>query len=315
MKRTLYLANLAVALIVLPVSYRLLAQGAGTMQTIYSFEAPPGAAYPEAGPIVSESGALYGTTSSGGTTTACGYFNCGTVYELTRPASPGGVWTPTLYSFGVDPNPHTPSAGLVLGASGALYGWAAGGTSNISEVFELTPPVSPGGPWAETTLYSFKGPPSDGGSPVGGLAMGENGSLYGATEAGGTYNDGTVFELTPPASPGGAWTLTVVYNFRGDGDGIQPGGGVIVGGKGEIYGTTQNGGSLGYGTVFGIALVDGVWEEKVLLSLNNNLIGPFGLALGHHGVLYGQNENSIFQATPPASAGDAWTVQILHTVE
>jgi uncharacterized repeat protein (TIGR03803 family) len=144
------------------------------------------------------------------------------------------------------------------------------------------------------------------------LAIGANGSLYGATSGGGTYNQGTVFELAPPGSPGGAWTLTVIYNFHGDGDGINPGAGVVIGDNGVIYGTTMYGGALGDGTVFGIELVSGVWEEKVLLSLDNNLINPIGLVRGHGGVLYGRSEYGIFKATPPRASGDAWTVQSLY---
>ena len=202
MKRTLYLTGLAIALIVLPAGHSLWAQ-TGKMETIYSFEAPPSATYPAAGPIISDSDVIYGTTSAGGTTTGCGYFNCGTVYELNRPASPGGPWTETtLYSFGGFSG-SDPQTGLVLGAGGKLYGW------NRNAAFELTPPVSPGGPWTETTLYGFQGSPIDGGSPTGGMAIAADGSIYGATHSGGTYNLGTVFELTPPAS-GTDWTLTAL---------------------------------------------------------------------------------------------------------
>jgi len=59
------------------------------------------------------------------------------------------------------------------------------------------------------TLYSFKGQP-DGSNPPAGVVIGEGGVLYGTTSFGGASNAGTVFQLKPPASPGGAWTETVL---------------------------------------------------------------------------------------------------------
>jgi uncharacterized repeat protein (TIGR03803 family) len=146
------------------------------------------------------------------------------------------------------------------------------------------------------------------------LAIAANGSLYGTTMQGGTYDLGTVFELTPHASSGGAWTLTVLHNFHGDGDGTFPGAGVIVATDGAIYGTTSQGGALGVGSVFRLKLVSGTWEEKVLSSLNEGEGAPTGLALGPGGVLYGQTaDNVIFELTPPTVAGGAWTFQSLYS--
>jgi uncharacterized repeat protein (TIGR03803 family) len=258
------------------------------METIYSFEAPPRATYPAAGPIFSQGGVIYGTTSAGGVNYSCGsFFNCGTVYELAPPASTGGAWTETtLYSFnngaGVEP-----ITSVVLGAGGKLYGWAPNGNYGNGAVYDLTPPASAGGAWTETLLYSFQGPPNDGGTPVGNLAIGENGSLYGATAFGGTYDQGTVFELAPPASAGSYWVPTVLYSFRGDGDGTNPGAGVAIGENGAIYGTTEGGGALGFGTVFALNLAAGVWEEKVLVSMGSTLDRPVGIALAHNGALDG----------------------------
>jgi uncharacterized repeat protein (TIGR03803 family) len=295
------------ALSALPACHSLLAQGTGKMETIYSFEAPPGPAYPAAGPTISPSGVIYGTTFGGGIGTDCGYFNCGTVYELTRPASPGEAWTETtLHSFTNGGDGAWPTTDLVFGAGGTLYGW------NDIGAFELTPPSSPSGPWTESIIYTFEGPPKDGGLPAGDLAIGKNGSLYGTTERGGTYDLGTVFQLTPPVSAGGAWTFGLMYSFRGDGDGTYPGAGVVVGDKGAIYGTTAQGGTLGFGTIFGLDLVSGVWEEKVLASLGSNGVGyPDGLVRGHNGALYGQSGFGAFKATPPAAPGGAWTVESL----
>ena len=87
------------------------------------------------------------------------------------------------------------------------------------------------------------------------LTVGPNGVLSGTTYYGGsgsscTFNlinggaCGTVFQLTPPSAPSGSWTHTVIYNFTGmNGDGALPLASVVMGKNGELYGTTEYGGS------------------------------------------------------------------------
>ena len=91
------------------------------------------------------------------------------------------------------------------------------------------------------TLYSFTGG-SDGSNPEGNMVMGPGGTLYGTTTAGGSSNNGTVFSLTPPASPGGPWTESVLYSFAGAPDGALPVGSLLMGPRGTLYGTTVLGG-------------------------------------------------------------------------
>jgi hypothetical protein len=74
-------------------------------------------------------------------------------------------------------------------------------------VFSLRPPASPGDTWTEAVIYQFKCAP-DGEGPIPGLVIDANGVLYGTTALGGTSSEcslgcGTVFSLSPPASPGG----------------------------------------------------------------------------------------------------------------
>jgi uncharacterized repeat protein (TIGR03803 family) len=73
-------------------------------------------------------------------------------------------------------------------------------------VYKLTPPVNGQGAWTATIIYRFTGSP-DGSQPHGSLLLGKNGELYGTTYVGGSAGEGTVFELTPPASPGGKFPL------------------------------------------------------------------------------------------------------------
>lgn len=84
-----------------------------------------------------------------------------------------------------------------------------------------------------------------------GVVIGKSGVLYGTTYTEGTSNGGTVFSLTPPASTGGAWIETVLYNFTGS-HGLNPTG-VAISKNGVLFGTTQNGGApCGCGTVFAL---------------------------------------------------------------
>jgi uncharacterized repeat protein (TIGR03803 family) len=164
--------------------------GAWTETVLHSFM-PAGSegGLPETGALIADaSGALYGTTLSGG--------NGGTVFKLTPPTTMNGEWTETVLISGL----ARPYAGLIADASGALYGTAYfGGTSGFGSIFKLTPPTTTGGTWTETVLYSFTGG-VDGAYPQAGLIADASGTLYGTTAAGGSGNPGygTVFKLTFP---------------------------------------------------------------------------------------------------------------------
>lgn len=70
---------------------------------------------------------------------------------------------------------------------------------------------------------------------------------YGATGC------GTVFELTPPATPGGAWTETILYSFTGQNGGGSTPGPLTLGPTGTVlYGPTSGGGTAGKGTIFAL---------------------------------------------------------------
>jgi len=206
---------------------------------------------PVAGVVIGCGGVLYGTTSNGPLT-----MGDGRVFSLTPPASPGATWTETvLYSF---PPFATPWGGVVIGSGGELYGTTAeGGTGAVGGVFSLSPPASAGGTWTEAVLHSFTGG-TDGSYPYAGVRIGNGGRLYGTTVNGGSSGVGTVFALTPPASPGGVWTEAVLHSFTGSSDGYYPQGGVMIGRDGVLFGTAEYGGtgacpaSFGCGTVFAL---------------------------------------------------------------
>jgi uncharacterized repeat protein (TIGR03803 family) len=204
--------------------------------------------------------ALYGTTSAGGAGIACG--GCGTVFELQPPATPDGAWTEsTLYSFQGFSDGAQPRTALTLDPAGVLYGTTQyGGPANAGTVFKLTPPACPTETWTEDLLYSFEATGGGVTSYPNSLALGNGGALYGTTQLDGLANCaprggcGTLFKLTPPASPGGVWTETVLYSFTGGTDGAFPSS-LVRGPYGALFGTTSNGGTStacfgGCGTVF-----------------------------------------------------------------
>ena len=131
-----------------------------------------------------------------------------------------------------------------------------------------------------TTLYSFSGG-GDGGSPYAGLLTGANGELYGTTEAGGTNNAGTIYEITTSGS------LTTLYTFSGGSDGGNPYAGLVTGTDGNYYGTTAKGGTGSAGTVFQLTS-SGSFSSLYSFTGGNDGGTPYGgLVAGTNGLLYG----------------------------
>jgi len=224
-------------------------RGAWTEAVLYSFPAGVNHAVPDC-LLVGAGGVLYGATQSGGSS------SLGSVFSLTPPDSSGGPWTYTeIYDFTADGGARVPS-GLAIGSGGVLYGASTVGGTGVCNLglgcgtlFSLTPPASTGGAWTEAVLYNFAGR-GDGAYPIGSLVIGSGGVVYGAT-GGGNSKSGQVYSLTPPASPSGAWTKTLLHHFATKSPGGDyPDSGVAIGGGGLLYGATAGGGTASDGTVF-----------------------------------------------------------------
>jgi len=228
---------------------------------LHEFRGVPSPGNP-AGPLLISGDLLYGTTFGGGTNN-CQITGCGTVFSLTPPESSGDSWTEqVLYNFtGLDDGGN-PDGGIVRGTDGSLYGTTDGGGSGdcgyagfagCGTIFELSPPGSAGAPWIENTLYSFDthGLCSNGGIAVSGVAIGENGVLYGTTDCGYPYYSGSIYSLTPPVSAGALWTETTLFSFNPR-QGTTPYAKVVIGPNGVLYGTTYYGGAEGLGTIFAL---------------------------------------------------------------
>jgi len=255
--------------------------GTYSEKVLYSFTNSGGdGAGPVDGLIMDGSGNLYGTTLLGGAN------RFGTVFELVN--SSGTYSEKVLYSFaGSGGDGEYPFAGLIMDASGNLYGTTDGGGANgDGTVFEL---VNSSGSYSEKVLYSFTGYRSDGADPFASLLMDGSGNLYGTTLYGGANNVGTVFELV---NSSGTYSEKVLYSFtNGGGGGFYPYDGLIMDASGNLYGTTQNGGSIGVGTVFELANSSGTYSEKVLYSFTSSggdgAYPEAGLIMDASGNLYG----------------------------
>jgi uncharacterized repeat protein (TIGR03803 family) len=227
--------------------YKLSPSKKGWTETIlYNFNSYSGdATGPYSGLVFDGAGNLYGSTTSGGA------YGNGTVFELT-PES-GGTWTETvLFSFdGQNSTGDGPGATPVFDAAGNLYGTTIyGGYYDSGMVYELTPPKE-GGAWTETILHSFEPSDWDGGNPFGGLVLDSADNLYGTTNLGGRYNQGTVFEISP--KKGGGWTEKLLHTFLNNGkDGRNPYCNLVSDTVGNLYGVAYAGGTENDGMVFEI---------------------------------------------------------------
>jgi uncharacterized repeat protein (TIGR03803 family) len=283
-KRILALAFvLGLASITLPTAH------AQRFSVVHNFLGSSDGGYPLAGLTVDPAGNFYGTASDDGA------YAAGLVYKIT----PGGVQT-VLYNFAGGNDGFRPESSLLRDAAGNLYGTTLqGGTSNAGTAYVVT---SAG---KETVLYSFSGT-SDGGSPLAALAMDSAGNLYGTTTAGGSNNNGTVFELVRPQK-GGQWKEKVLHSFGASADGGTPIAGVTLDAAGNLYGTASVGGKFGYGRVYEL-LSKSKWKEQVIhdFQLGNDGGTPYaGLVFDGAGNLYGGTTSggkraggTIFQLTP-----------------
>lgn len=234
---------------------------------------------------------LLGTTSGGGVGaegTAFGILTSGTQYNNssffgTNGKYPGGLGVFTSPAFAVYGDTYF--GGPV--APGDLYG--------VGNVFELA--LDHTFAWGNhiEVKHTFNKTNSAGDFPVGNLTTQDlNGvrSMFGTTSSGGGGGGGAVYRLTGSQSPFDAWSLSVLHNFSGP-DGSGPSGGVVLDASGNLYGTTQSGGteSGSGGTVFRLtAGPKNTWAHILLYSFSGAADGSapsYSLAIDNIGNLYG----------------------------
>jgi len=213
------------------------------------------------------SGSLIGITRGGGGSPQCS-IGCGVVFQLARNSS-GGWQESRLFNF---PGGYTGQypVGLLLDASGNLYGAASGGNNTCYAgycglIFKLA--HSSAG-WKESVMYRFHG--SDGALPNPSLIFDSAGRIYGSTAEGGrdcnAVGCGTVFQLS---LKNGVWSESVIHGFTDQADGFMPVDGLAFDAQGNLYGGTQGANSLvqcnpfifgACGQIFKLTPHSGTWE-------------------------------------------------------
>jgi len=236
----------------------------------------------------------------------------------------------TLHSFN-EATGNGPQNGVIFDAVGNLYGTAfLGGSRNCNNfedgcgvVFEMSPKAN--GTWSYNVIYEFTGG-TDGLHPSTQLVFDAAGNLYGAThgpvDARTSY--GTVYELSPNGD--GTWRFSLLYTFTGGNDGGQPDW-LVMDSSGNLYGTTEEGGSYGQGVVFELSPgSNGTWNFSLAHTFTGCQDGgvPMSLAFDAKGNLYGTSQlgglkcspssgGTIFELIP--NSGGGWHESVLDSFD
>jgi uncharacterized repeat protein (TIGR03803 family) len=296
-----------------------LAAGSSTITTVASFTGTNGVG-PNAGLIADNSGNFYGTTSRGGAN------GTGTVFEV-----PAGTATITTLASFNPMQPDLPS-GLIQDSGGNLYGTAqaaygivfkiASGTNTITtlasfnnangsfpgglvedshgDLFGITGQGGIGygtvfelaaGSNSITTIATFNG--MNGASPTSNLVLDSVGDLFGTTFLGGSYNEGTLFEVAA-----GSGTITTLASFNYT-SGDYPVVGPVFDSKGNLFGATGSGGANGDGMLFELAAgsnnittlasyngTSGTRVSGLIVDSNDNLFGTTSDSFPDYGTVF-----------------------------
>jgi uncharacterized repeat protein (TIGR03803 family) len=270
--------------------------GAWTESVLYDFVSNSVLGDPLAGLARDAAGNLYGTANGG-------------VFQVSLGG--GGTWTESNICI-AGPCAGSNYEQMSLTSQGYLYGGARdGGLHDLGAVYALRQKAHG---WQEYVLYNFGGYPEDGQTlSLGALAYDGKDNIYGSTFGGGRYSCGgggcgTIYRLRWDGAHH-QWKETILYNFDNVNQGTNPGGGVILGPDGKLYGTTINGGTgCGCGVVYRLSPnKNGSWTYTVL----HNFEGIDGaqpdanLTIGPDGNLYGTTATGgpygggvVFEITP-----------------
>lgn len=262
--------------------FRLSTSGAASFPHV--FDSSTGSD-PFGGVTLASDGSFYGTTGFGGS------MNNGVLFRM----MPNGEYT-VLQEFQGGADGALPGAPPIEGLDLGLYGTTNGNAATAATIYKYTPSTG-----AFTTLYQFD--QAHGQFVTAPLIQATDGNLYGTAYQGGANNCGSVFKLTTLG------TLLWYYSFPCGQGGANPVGPVVQASDGNFYGTTSQGGSIGYGSVFKLSR-NGV--ISILYSFKGSPSdgsSPFaGLVQATDGKLYGatsgggtSNTGTLFQITTTGS--------------
>ena len=278
--------------------------------TLVSFNDGDDGGEPVAGLIADANGDLFGTTESGGANRA------GTVFEIAKTPT-GYASTPTtLVSFD-DTDGSLPQGSLIADANGDLFGTTAtGGASNDGTVFEIAKTAA-GYASTPTVLVSFN--VTDGDLPVGSLIADSDGNLFGATSIG-DGDFGSVFEVAKTPTGYASTPITLAQFTGSGGEGSNLKAGLIADANGDLFGTTETGGStadnrIPAGTVFEIVkTATGYSSTPTTLATfydqSDGLSPEGGLIMDANGDLFGTTSgDTVDPDFLPANDGNVFEIK------
>lgn len=225
-----------------------------------------------------------------------------------------------LHNFTGGADGDMPYSGVTLDRAGNLYGTTAqGGSTGLGTVYQLKLFHNQ---WLLNPLYQFQ--QQIGAYPQGRVVFGPDGSLYGISSAGGTGTGrrgpgdnpcpqgcGAVYKLQPPPTTCKtsvcSWIATPLYSFTAGANGYGPAFvDPVFDQAGNLYGTTQNGGTQGCGVVFQLTPTHGSWTESVLYSFG---CGSSGFAPAS-GVTFDTAGNIYGTASAGGDGGDGTVYEL-----
>lgn len=261
----------------------------GALTTLIQFTGTTGSylgATPLGALVQGSDGALYGTTSAGGAN------NLGSVFRITTSATFSSLASFTGTTGSVLGS--SPKGALVQLSDGSLYGTTqTGGGGNFGTIFQITPAG------VLTTLVNFSGTTGStlGTTPQGALVVGDDGAMYGTTNAGGLNGNGTVFRVSASG------LFTTLVNFTA----APVFGRLMQANDGKIYGSTGGGGgAAGYSTLFSAPIAGAPTRLATLAPVQGTTSwGARGFLQASDGNLYGTsfagggfNNGSVFTISP-----------------
>lgn len=318
-KRPVFTNGLAWVILIFNCLWATPAGAASSFKVLHSFGAGKDGNTPFAGVTFDSQGNLLGTASAGGGLGGCGGYGCGIVYQLTP--NQDGTWTENVLHRFIQSEGGNPYSIIAIDSRGNLYGTNLYYGSGCGTVFQLVPGA--GGTWTDYTLHPFTCG-NDGFSSYG-VVFDKIGRLYGTAYAGGIYNDGVVFSLSPENVFN--WFEIVLHAFAGGNDGTSPAGNLIFDNNGSILGTTYEGGAHLTGTVFKLSRGGGAnWTENILYTFKGQAFGGgtdganpvAGVVMDATGNLYGTTDyggpaavGTVFKLAP--NGDGTYTESALYT--